>query len=99
MRSNLEDVITSINLLRSTFKLIKNNYVWDLGYNLMGIPMVDGLLFPFNRFHLPQWISWVSMGILFTIIKILQESNEVGIASNASSHNSTRFDSRDTLHN
>ncbi|KAH9327310.1 hypothetical protein KI387_007488, partial [Taxus chinensis] len=35
MRSNMEDVITAIDLSRKTFKRIRLNYLWALGYNVM----------------------------------------------------------------
>lgn len=61
MKSNLEDVITAIDLSRKTFSRIRLNYVWALGYNLMGIPIAGGVLFPSTRFRLPPWIAGAAM--------------------------------------
>ncbi|KAL0675426.1 hypothetical protein Bca4012_003407 [Brassica carinata] len=61
MKSNLEDVITAIDLSRKTFSRIRLNYVWALGYNLMGIPIAAGVLFPYTRFRLPPWIAGAAM--------------------------------------
>ena len=61
MKSNLEDVITAIDLSRKTFSRIRLNYVWALGYNLMGIPIAAGVLFPSTRFRLPPWIAGAAM--------------------------------------
>ncbi|KAD4384700.1 hypothetical protein E3N88_24868 [Mikania micrantha] len=61
MKSNLEDVITAIDLSRKTFTRIRLNYMWALGYNLLGIPIAAGVLFPFTRFRLPPWIAGVAM--------------------------------------
>ncbi|GLJ04983.1 hypothetical protein SUGI_0008330 [Cryptomeria japonica] len=61
MRSNLEDVITAIDLSRVTFKRIRLNYLWALGYNAMGIPLAAGLLFPFTGFRIPPWIAGAAM--------------------------------------
>nr|ACF95863.1 heavy metal P-type ATPase [Arabidopsis thaliana] len=61
MKSNLEDVITAIDLSRKTFSRIRLNYVWALGYNLMGIPIAAGVLFPGTRFRLPPWIAGAAM--------------------------------------
>ena len=61
MKSNLEDVITAIDLSRKTFSRIRLNYVWALGYNLMGIPIAAGVLFPATRFRLPPWIAGAAM--------------------------------------
>ncbi|TKY70939.1 copper-transporting ATPase HMA5 [Spatholobus suberectus] len=61
MKSNLEDVITAIDLSRKTFSRIRLNYFWALGYNLLGIPIAAGALFPFTRFRLPPWIAGAAM--------------------------------------
>ncbi|GAB2302259.1 Probable copper-transporting ATPase hma5 [Dionaea muscipula] len=39
MKSNLEDVITAIDLSRKTFSRIHLNYILALGYNVPGIPI------------------------------------------------------------
>ncbi|KAJ0105451.1 hypothetical protein Patl1_17755 [Pistacia atlantica] len=61
MKSNLEDVITAIDLSRKTFSRIRLNYIWALGYNLLGIPIAAGALFPSTRFRLPPWIAGAAM--------------------------------------
>ncbi|KAJ0105450.1 hypothetical protein Patl1_17754 [Pistacia atlantica] len=61
MKSNLEDVITAIDLSRKTFSRIRLNYIWALGYNLLGIPIAAGALFPSIRFRLPPWIAGAAM--------------------------------------
>ncbi|XP_061373774.1 probable copper-transporting ATPase HMA5 [Gastrolobium bilobum] len=61
MKSNLEDVITAIDLSRKTFSRIRLNYVWALGYNLLGIPIAAGALFPSTRFRLPPWVAGAAM--------------------------------------
>ncbi|KAK4262750.1 hypothetical protein QN277_028268 [Acacia crassicarpa] len=61
MKSNLEDVITAIDLSRRTFFHIRLNYIWALGYNLLGIPIAAGVLFPLTGFRLPPWIAGAAM--------------------------------------
>ncbi|KAG1355064.1 Copper-transporting ATPase HMA5 [Cocos nucifera] len=61
MKSNLEDVITAIDLSRKTFFRIHMNYIWALGYNIMGIPVAAGVLFPSARFRLPPWVAGAAM--------------------------------------
>ncbi|CAL1375363.1 unnamed protein product [Linum trigynum] len=61
MKSNLEDVITAIDLSRKTFARIRLNYIWALGYNLLGIPIAAGALFPGTGFRLPPWIAGAAM--------------------------------------
>ncbi|XP_068645455.1 copper-transporting ATPase HMA5-like [Aristolochia californica] len=61
MKSNLEDVITAIDLSRKTFDRIRLNYVWALGYNCLGIPIAAGVLFPSTGFRLPPWVAGAAM--------------------------------------
>nr|XP_028960472.1 probable copper-transporting ATPase HMA5 [Malus domestica] len=61
MKSNLEDVITAIHLSRKTFTRIRLNYIWALGYNVLGIPIAAGALFPYTGFRLPPWIAGAAM--------------------------------------
>ncbi|KAJ1416108.1 P-type ATPase [Sesbania bispinosa] len=61
MKSNLEDVITAIDLSRKTFSRIRLNYFWALGYNMLGIPIAAGALFPSTGFRLPPWIAGAAM--------------------------------------
>ncbi|KAI3468749.1 hypothetical protein Pfo_025412 [Paulownia fortunei] len=61
MKSNLEDVITAIDLSRKTFFRIRLNYLWALGYNALGIPLAAGALFPSTGFRLPPWVAGGAM--------------------------------------
>lgn len=61
MRSNLEDVIIAIDLSRKTFLRIHMNYIWALGYNMVGIPIAAGIFFPFTGLRLPPWMAGASM--------------------------------------
>lgn len=61
MKSNLEDVITAIDLSRKTLSRIRLNYVWALGYNVLGMPVAAGILFPFTGIRLPPWLAGACM--------------------------------------
>ncbi|KAK4742364.1 hypothetical protein SAY87_000365 [Trapa incisa] len=61
MKSNLADVITAIDLSQKTFSRIRLNYMWALGYNLLGIPIAAGALFPGIGFRLPPWVAGAAM--------------------------------------
>uniref|UniRef100_A0A5B6ZU48 P-type Cu(+) transporter n=1 Tax=Davidia involucrata TaxID=16924 RepID=A0A5B6ZU48_DAVIN len=61
IKSNLEDVITAIDLSRKTMSRIRLNYVWALGYNVLGIPIAAGILFPFTGIRLPPWLAGACM--------------------------------------
>ncbi|CAK7339323.1 unnamed protein product [Dovyalis caffra] len=53
IKSNLEDVVTAIDLSRKTMSRIRLNYVWALGYNILGMPIAAGILYPFTGIRLP----------------------------------------------
>ncbi|KAK1307428.1 putative copper-transporting ATPase HMA5 [Acorus calamus] len=61
IKSNLEDVITAIDLSRKTLSRIRLNYVWALGYNILGVPVAAGILFPFTGIRLPPWLAGACM--------------------------------------
>ncbi|CAI5973956.1 unnamed protein product [Closterium sp. NIES-65] len=64
MRSSLEDVITAVHLARTALTRIRLNYVWALGYNVLGIPIAAGVLFPTPlHFRLPPWIAGAAMAL------------------------------------
>lgn len=61
IKSNLEDVITAIDLSKKTIARIRLNYVWALGYNILGMPIAAGVLFPFTGIRLPPWLAGACM--------------------------------------
>ena len=71
MKSNLEDVITAIDLSRKTFSRIRLNYMWALGYNLLGIPIAAGALFPSTGFQLPPWIAGAASSVSVVCCSLL----------------------------
>ncbi|GER38870.1 copper-transporting atpase p-type [Striga asiatica] len=61
MTSNVEDVVTAIDLSRKTFSRIRLNYVWALGYNVLAIPLAAGAIFRWTGFRLPPWVAGGAM--------------------------------------
>ncbi|KAJ9535509.1 hypothetical protein OSB04_un001360 [Centaurea solstitialis] len=61
IKSNLEDVITAIDLSKKTISRIRLNYVWALGYNVLGLPVAAGILFPIAGIRLPPWLAGACM--------------------------------------
>ncbi|XP_031256938.1 copper-transporting ATPase HMA4-like [Pistacia vera] len=61
IKSNLEDVITAIDLSRKTISRIRLNYVWALGYNILAMPIAAGILYPFTGIRLPPWLAGACM--------------------------------------
>ncbi|CAK9171520.1 unnamed protein product [Ilex paraguariensis] len=63
MRSNLEDVITAIDLSRKTFSRIRLNYVFAMAYNVIAIPVAAGVFFPWVKVKLPPWAAGACMAL------------------------------------
>ncbi|XP_016515405.2 copper-transporting ATPase RAN1 [Nicotiana tabacum] len=63
MRSNLEDVITAIDLSRKTFSRIRWNYVFAMAYNVIAIPVAAGVFFPLTKLKLPPWVAGACMAM------------------------------------
>lgn len=61
VKSSLEDVITAIDLSRKTMSRIRLNYIWALGYNILGMPVAAGVLYPFTGIRLPPWLAGACM--------------------------------------
>lgn len=63
MRSDLLDVPTAIELSRRTIVNIKQNLGWAFGYNILGIPIAAGVLYPFFGILLSPIIAALAMSL------------------------------------
>jgi len=63
MKSDLEDVAVSLDIARETFRKIKMNYIWALGYNLLAIPWAAGAFYSRTMFQLPPWAAAALMAL------------------------------------
>ena len=61
MTSDLQLLSKAFKLSRQTVKLIHQNLFWAFIYNLIGIPIAAGLLFPFNGLLLNPMIASAAM--------------------------------------
>ena len=61
--SNLEKIPQAINLSKHTIKTIKQNLFWAFIYNIIGIPLAAGILFPVNGFVLNPMIAGAAMAL------------------------------------
>jgi Cu2+-exporting ATPase len=46
VRPHLQDILTALDLSRATFRKIRQNLLWALGYNTLAIPIAAGMLLP-----------------------------------------------------
>lgn len=61
--SRLETISTAIELSKHTLRTIKQNLFWAFIYNIIGIPVAAGLLYPFFGFLLNPMIAGAAMAM------------------------------------
>ena len=61
--SDLQHIPKAINLSRKTVNIIKQNLFWAFIYNIIGIPIAAGLLYPVNGFLLNPMIAGAAMAL------------------------------------
>lgn len=61
--SNLEAIPSAIILSKQTIRTIRQNLFWAFIYNLIGIPIAAGLLYPFTGFMLNPMIAGAAMAL------------------------------------
>lgn len=61
--SDLKQIVKAIQLSKRTYLTIKENLFWAFIYNLIGIPIAAGVLFPFNGFLLNPMIAGAAMAL------------------------------------
>lgn len=61
--SDLTKIPQAIRLSKQTVATIKQNLFWTFIYNLIGIPLAAGILYPFNGFLLNPMIAGAAMAL------------------------------------
>jgi Cu+-exporting ATPase len=61
VKDDLRDVVTAIDLSKYSMRKIKQNLFWAFIYNLLGIPIAAGILYPFTGFLLNPVIAGAAM--------------------------------------
>lgn len=51
VRADLEAAVLAVRLARATLRNVKQNLFWAFGYNVLGIPLAAGVLYP--------WTGWL----------------------------------------
>jgi Cu+-exporting ATPase len=56
-------VPTALELARSTVGVMHQNLIWAAGYNMLGIPLAAGLLYPLFHILLSPWLAAAAMAL------------------------------------
>lgn len=72
VRNDLLDVERAIRLGRKTLSKIKQNLFWALIYNVIGIPVAAGVLYPMTGKLLPP--EWAGLAMAFSSVSVVTNS-------------------------
>lgn len=72
VKNDLRDVVTAIDLSSYAMKKIKQNFFWAFIYNLIGIPIAAGILYPFTGWLLSPVIAGTAMA--FSSVSVVTNS-------------------------
>ena len=72
LRAQPSAIPAALDLSRATLRVMRQNLVWAAVYNLLGIPLAAGLLYPAFHILLSPWIAAAAMA--FSSVSVLANS-------------------------
>lgn len=72
LRSDPQAIAAAIGLSRQTLRIMRQNLLWAAGYNLLGIPLAAGVLYPAFHILLSPWVAAAAMA--FSSVSVLSNS-------------------------
>jgi Cu+-exporting ATPase len=72
LRAQPAAIPAALSLARATLRVMRQNLAWAVGYNLLGIPLAAGLLYPSFHILLSPWVAAAAMA--FSSVSVLANS-------------------------
>ena len=63
LRAHPAAIPAALDLARSTLRVMRQNLLWAIGYNLLGIPLAAGVLYPSFHILLSPWMAAAAMAL------------------------------------
>ena len=63
LRTQPSSIPAALALARETLRVMRQNLGWAVGYNLLGIPLAAGLLYPVFHLLLTPWLAAAAMAL------------------------------------
>ncbi|MBB5364420.1 heavy metal translocating P-type ATPase [Deinococcus humi] len=72
---SLRGVVTAVELSRATLRNIKQNLFWAFAYNVVGVPIAAGVLYPFSEVLLSPILAGGAMA--FSSVSVVTNANRL----------------------
>jgi Cu+-exporting ATPase len=63
LRTRPSAIPAALGLARETLRIMRQNLGWAVGYNLLGIPLAAGLLYPAFHILFTPWLAAAAMAL------------------------------------
>jgi len=63
LRAQPASISAALEMARATLRVMRQNLVWAAGYNLLGIPLAAGALYPHFHILLSPWLAAAAMAL------------------------------------
>jgi len=72
--SNLEGILTLVDLSATVFRRVKLNFLWALVYNVAAVPIAAGVLYPIGDLHIRIDPVWASLAMALSSVSVVCSS-------------------------
>ena len=72
LRTQPSAIPAALELARATLRVMRQNLMWAVGYNVLGIPLAAGVLYPAFHILLSPWVAAAAMA--FSSVSVLTNS-------------------------